>query len=238
MKRKRKKRTSTKYPNHLYPKRNYHLIPSNCKKIQDLYLLRLMAQSSMPEKGIIDMALMQKYMDYHHFLNGMSCNLLSIYRKADAKYWITNKALNDYWCEGLANSNVEVSDFVTVNNPGYFGFRISDIKQINSAYSVCDERGRTIRRDRIQCEVQHCPTISNFWHYNIVLYGIDDTSGKEHKYLLKDAVGKKKFSILAKSLMPEFFNILAKDLDMTSKRISESLYKYNKGWKRWLNNTK
>lgn len=216
----------------MYPRLDYHKIP-RVKHIQNMLVLRYMFKENMPEDCIITLDDMKRTMRCEHFFNGISVNLLSVFRVRDASFFIYDKELTRDW--NFRQKTVKAPhSLVSYNrNQGFYGFRIKDIEQINTTFQIYDDKGNPKRTDNLSCKVEHCPNKVNFWHFNIYLYGEEKLpDGKYRRYRLQDELKQKKVTNVASTIMDDFFDILKTKGQLYECRLPKPFYKRGKKWQR------
>lgn len=236
MKKRKNKKHYREYPNYMYPRKDYHKIPM-CNHLDDMMVLRFMykdrAVTKMPPEDSFNLTLMQDYMKEGLFMNGISCNLLSLFKKRDAIFWVKNQDLtNKDWNFKSPANHISKTDYDIYTDPGYFGFRIKDVEKLSTTIDIYDKNGCKKRVDDVVCRVEHCPNIVNFWHFNIFLYGIEKIDNTNRIYRLDKEVNEKKVRKIAKTLMSDFFEILLTHSKLSEKRLPYQLYRKGKKWNR------
>lgn len=236
MKKRKNKKLYREYPKLMYPRKDYHEIP-RCNHLDDMMVLRFMYKdetiTSMPSEDSFNQALMQDYMKEGHFKNGISCNLLSFFKKRDAIFWVKNQQLTDQdWNFKSPTKHISKKDYDIYTNPGYFGFRIKDVEELSTTIDIYDKNGCKKRVDDVVCRVEHCPNIVNFWHFNIYLYGIDKSEANPREYKLDKELNDKKFKKTAKTLMGDFYDILLTHSMLSEKHLPYHFYRKGKKWNR------
>lgn len=224
------------YPKHMYPHKNYHLIPRG-KHLKNMMILRAMYNGGieqMPDKGNVDLDMMKTYMRDSQFSSGISCNLLSVFKKDDSKFWVTNQDLTSTsWSLNSKISVITDNDFAIYDNPGYFGFKIMDVEKLSTTVNINDSKGKIIRTDVVFCKVVHCPNIVNFWHFNIFLYGIDSSNGEKNIYRLDERLNGNKIKKVAKSLMEDFYSILINGNNLKAYHLPPFYYRKGEKWNKY-----
>lgn len=175
-----------KYPSHLYPNKRYKKITYDFS-LGDHFLLRYTKEDVPLDKGE---QLLGKHMCASRFFNGCSTNLLSRYRKTDARFIVkgtANSPQHEDWNEGDSCYNLREIDFQYNKKRGYIGIKISDLLGVCIDKRPIVVNGIKIREDKVFLKIEHAPTKCNFWHFNIVICGINSKTGKEYK--LKDQEG-------------------------------------------------
>lgn len=236
MKKRKNKKQYREYPKYMNPRKDYHKI-FRSKHLDDMMILRFMykdqAISRMPSEDSFTLALMQDYMKEGHFVNGISCNLLSVFKKRDAIFWVKNQQLtNQDWNLKSPTKHISKKDYDIYLDPGYFGFCIKEVEQLSTTIDIYDDKGCKIRNDDVVCKVEHCPNIVNFWHFNIFLYGIDKSDNSIRIYRLDNEVSVNKVKKTAKTLMGDFFEILLTHSKLSEKPLPYQLYRKGKKWNR------
>lgn len=219
------------YPKYMYPRLDYHKIP-RVKQLQNMHVLRYMFKEDMPDGCMITSDVMKRTMRSDHFFNGMSVNLLSVFRVRDASFFIYDKDLTQDW--NFHQRIVKAPHSLVYYNPnqGFYGFRIKDIEQISTTFQIYDDKGKPKRTDDLLCQVEHCPNRVNYWHFNIYLYGEEKLQdGKIRRYRLQDELKQGKVTKVASTIMDDFFEILKTKPQLHEIRLPKPLYRRGKKWK-------
>lgn len=194
-------------------------------------VIRLMRNAKMPDKCLIDRDTMCVYMRDQEFYGGMSVSLLFRFKKRDAKWWVNDADLTDYWDYSSPSPDIPSQSLQYNEEQGYFGFCIKDIEGIKSTYPVYDDKGKVIRTDNLRCKVVHAPTKVNFWHYNIFLVGEQTMEDKSiRKYYLHEEYKQKKVGHIASNVMEDFYSILKTKYELKVYSIPKKLYKKGRKW--------
>ena len=230
-----RQKRKTSYPKHLLPRSEYHRIPTH-RKLNRLMLLRLMRNVDMPDKGIIDRDTMALYMKDGEFYGGMSVSLLCRFKKKDAKWWINDRELTDYWDFKSTVPTIPAESLKFNKNQGFFGFRINDIERIASTFTVYNKNGDEVRTDNLSCKVIHAPTKVNFWHFNIFLIGEEMRSDNTIRtYFLHEEYSKRRVSHIASQVMDDFYSILKTKHELKVYSIPKPFYRKGDKWKKLKN---
>ena len=203
-----KRKKSQGYPRYMYPKGTWHRIP-RYSKMGRMMVLRFMYMDQMPPGDIISYDVMKKNMRDSQFYEGLSVNLLSGFKKSDSIWWVDDKSLTDYWDFQSKAPKVPSDKLLIIQNPGYFGFIISDLEKIESTFQIFNDKGKPQRTDKVRCKVEHCPTRVNYWHYNIFLYGEKTVNNETVEYLLSNELKPGKVASVATMLMKNFYDCMS-----------------------------
>lgn len=152
--------------------------------LNDFFLLRYTDKDKPIKKGELNLA---THFSASQFKEGLSVNLLSVYRKQDACFKVLgtkDAPQHQCWVEGT-QPYIPSDDILKYSkNRGYVGIRIKHL------YTACIEKreikvqGTKLRDDKVYFILEHAPTVCNFWHFNIHIEAIN--SATNEKYLLKD----------------------------------------------------
>lgn len=174
------------YPKRLYPSKNNKRIVVDFS-MDEHYLLRYSDSNRPIYTSESDLG---KHFHPSRFFNGCSVNLLSVYRKCDARYLVHGKAdapQHQEWNEGDSSFLLKKKDYRYKKNRGFLGVKIGDLKNTFIDKAQIKVNGAVIREDKIFFDIEHAPTKCNFWHFNIMIYGIN--SNTNDIYRLRDVEG-------------------------------------------------
>ena len=90
------------------------------------------------------------------------------------------------------------------NTQRYYGFKISQIQNFEISFAYTAKY--ITPTDKIRFKIEHCPTMCNFWHFNIFIWGQDSSSKKWIKLECPNIISNKTFEKIAIAVLP----ILAK----------------------------
>lgn len=189
----------------MYPRLDFHKIP-RVKQLSNMLILRYMFKEDMPLDCIISLDDMKRTMKSGNFYEGMSVNLLSIFRVKDAPFFVYDKDFTRDWNFQQKVSMIPHS-LVSYNpNQGFYGFKIKEVEKIKTTFQIYDNKGHFKRTDNLFCQVEHCPNKVNFWHFNIFLYGEETLEdGSKRRYRLQDELKQSKVENVASTIMDDFF---------------------------------
>ncbi len=155
------------YPAELLPKRNYKIIQAS---LNGYALIRRSDKGEIfdPSTGKIknEYIVPLNFLN-RHFLN-WSCNLYGPFQVDYFKFKITEKSFNEYWTEGEEISAPLIDrDFSIDNEFSYYFLHIGQILE-NLKIPYDRDYGGRIEKDQIAVPILvHCPTLCNFWHFEI-----------------------------------------------------------------------
>lgn len=104
---------------------------------------------------------------------GVSLSLLSVYRKKDNAIIVNykaNKNYSKYWTAGEEAIRPKRKNIRYKRDRGYFGFSINDLETLSKKMDI-KKNGSSIGEHIITLKAIHKPTLSNYWHCEIVLFG-------------------------------------------------------------------
>lgn len=168
------------YPNKLYPQKNYKPLAVDLS-LNDYYLLRYTVDNKPVKDGQKELG---KHFCPSRFYNGCSTNLLSVYKKCDARYIVHGNAHSPQhqdWKEGKSHHQLSFSDFHYKKNRGFVGVKIEDLRATFIDKRSIVVQGTVVRNDKVYFEVEHAPTRCNFWHFNIMVYGINSKTNEIYR---------------------------------------------------------
>lgn len=174
------------YPEHLYPSKLYKKIVVDAS-LDNFVLLRY-TKDNAPLKP--DEKNLGSHLCASRFYNGCSVNLLSVYKKCDARYVVLGKSTSPQhqdWKEGNSHFPLRLSDYKYLKKRGYIGVAIKDVHSVYIAKREIKINGTKLRDDKVFFKIEHSPTRCNFWHFNIMIYAVNSHTGKE--YRLRDLNG-------------------------------------------------
>ncbi len=164
------------YPQDLLPKNNYKIIQET---LNGYSLIRKSPPGEIFDpstKMIKNEFLVPSNFHNRHFLN-WSCNLYGPFKTEYFKYRIISNGLNEYWSEDRAKepeSPVYNDDFKIDEDFGSYFLSISKILfNLKIPYDKYRD-GQTDKGLKAVPHLVHCPTLANFWHFEIRWKDNDD----------------------------------------------------------------
>lgn len=178
------------YPNRILPGRASKIIQVN-KSLHDYYLIRYDTRNQpIPDAETFDKIHKENF-STGYFKNGWSTTLLGVYSKNDARFVIKKEVrerLSKPWLQGEKSIKVRNKDIDYVINRGFFGLMIRDVLSC-SFDLIVTINNKYERTDKVSYEIVHEPTHSNYWHFSIYAYAINENT--KEKYYLKDNLPSK-----------------------------------------------
>lgn len=145
--------------------------------------------------------------------NGISVNLISIYKKKDMKFApIENRnepRFHISFEEGADGCLPQAREYTYDNAKKYYGFKVSQIQDFEILFAY--KANGISPSNKIRFKIEHSPTMCNFWHFNIFLFGQDCFSGKWIKLECPKNVSNNTFKKIANAIFP----FLAKKIIMS-----------------------
>lgn len=213
-----------KYPHRLLPRADYHNIVVDAY-LDDFFLLRYALGNASIKKGDKSFA---RHFKSSQFFDGLSVNLLSVFRKQDAAFMVLGSAGDPQHQEWKQGNDPFIVDDRLLKYSRYRGFVGIKIKDLNRA--KIDKRdikvdGVTIRKDEVHFKIEHAPTLCNFWHFNIHIEGIN--SKNSQYYLLRNEQGYKntQLSKVAADLLHQIEDFVVSRQRMYVHKLPKSYYK-------------
>ena len=212
-----------RYPSKLYPQKKYKLLIVDYS-LNNHYLLRYTIDNEPINESQKDLG---KHFCPSRFYNGCSTNLLSVYRKCDARYIVHGKAdfpQHQNWKEGDHYYSLKTSDFHYKKKRGFIGVKIKDLRSLYIDKYRIVVQGAVVREDKVYFNVEHAPTKCNFWHFNVLIYGVNS---KTHEtYRLRDIEGYSngQMTKVATALIHKLEDKLVLPQDMKKMYLSKSKY--------------
>lgn len=183
-----------RYPRRLLPNHKCFIIPENAFRsdFQDFFLLRRVRHDdSYPD--IRDR--LKSQFKPSTFKNGISVVLYSFFRKEDIG-WCCRKPYGKkmkYECVWEKNNQKTVfpknKHLQYEKSATFEGYRISDVYEYQADYPfpVKDNGKLRDRADEVRLKVVHEPVSINFWHCEIMLYGMNGDDHTEYVFSNKQA---------------------------------------------------
>lgn len=160
-----------RYPQHLLPHRRYKMITLD-EWMKRMYVIRY-------TEGGVQIADKQVLRDTYpnHFkdsvwINGISVSLCGLFRKRDVAYVIKPYKIKRYskdWMQGKGVRSPKEKHVMMKPTKGFLGLNIGDMLSVKFPYDVTYyvENEKKTRTDQCSLKIEHAPTVSNFWHFNI-----------------------------------------------------------------------
>lgn len=213
------KKRQRRYPRHLVPHKKYKITPVDAD-LDDFYLLRYMSNDNTPlgSKEIKDV------FPPSRFYCGMSVNLLSKYRKCDVRYYVNPKKHRkcfENWEEGKAG--ILPSEFSYYKKRPFVGIKVDGLRSAELDIQIGNAKP-SIRRDKVFFRIEHCPVMSNFWHFNIFLYGENSVTGEMYRLHEAPNVSKNKVQTTASKLIQQIAGDIVDKDQMKAKYLPKRFY--------------
>ena len=169
-----------RYPRRLLPKRKFSLIPEECfiTEMKEFFLLRRIKKDD--SKQDFRDKLKSQFIP-STFGKGISVVLLSIYRKEDIG-WCCRKPYGKkmkYECKWEDNNRKTIfpknKHLQFDKGASFGGYKISEVYEYQADYPISKNENGTVRTrpDLVKLKVIHEPVCINFWHCEIMLYGVN-----------------------------------------------------------------
>lgn len=164
-----------KYPIRLLPSKTYKELGRLSSVLNSDYVLIRTAPDNKPISSYDNLLFrLSELMKASQFRKGgVSMSLLGRYKKKDNCIIVNYKADNrysEYWHQGDSCKRPKRKNIRYRRDRGYFGIPIKAIEAV-SKMSKLKKDGANIGMHKITMQVIHKPTLSNYWHCEIVLYG-------------------------------------------------------------------
>lgn len=169
-----------KYPNHLLPKSNYKYIRLDAWMNQ-MFVIRftedgneLASQTELVEN-------IHSHFKSSRWFNGISVCLLGPYRKNDVRYQLKRyvvKRFSKTWKQG-SRVKPPKNKHLFCADRGYLGIKIADVNAVKFDFDCeyKDGNNKKRRKDTCYLKIEHSPTKSLFWHFNIWLCSKNGITG-------------------------------------------------------------
>lgn len=158
--------------------------------------------------------------------NGISVNLISIYKKNYMKFFpIEDKNRPRFHSPFNWNSDgciPKAGEYKYNKAQRYYGFKISQIQDLEISFAF-KANGITLT-DRIRFKIEHCPTMCNFWHFNIFIWGQDSISKEWIKLECPTVVSNKTFKKIAIAAFPILAKKIVKPKVMRALQLNKKYY--------------
>lgn len=200
------------YPTRLLPKRNFHIISVD-DGLDNFFLIRYSLGNKSIKKKVCRRKLTQqdkdtqrkelaKHFKASQFDEGLSVNLLSVYRKQDAAFIVGSRdTSNQIWS---TNSRAqEPQNPIFYRYRGFVGIKIKNIRNTVIDNKEIKIGGVVIRKDKVYFKLEHVPTKCNFWHFNIEIYGINSITGVEYRLRNEPSYKNSQLSKVAAALLDQ-----------------------------------
>lgn len=158
--------------------------------------------------------------------NGISVNLISIYKKNDMKFfpieYKDNPRFHLLFAWDSDGCLPQVGEYKYNNTQRYYGFKISQIQnfEISFAYTAkC-----ITPTDKIRFKIEHCPTMCNFWHFNIFILGQDSSSKKWIKLECPNIISNRTFEKIAIAALPILAKKIVEPKVMRARKLNKKYY--------------
>ena len=183
-----------RYPRRLLPNHKYSLITEVTIKgdLKDFFLLRRVKHDdSYPD--VRDR--LKSQFNSSTFKNGISVVLCSVFRKEDIG-WCCRKPYGKkmkYECIWMNNNKKTLfpknKHLQYEKSATFGGYKISEIYEYQAEYPFpIKENGKERNRpDEVRMKVVHEPICINFWHCEIMLYGMNGDNQTEYAFSNKQA---------------------------------------------------
>lgn len=217
-----------KYPVRLLPLPSYHKIKDS-DITRNMYFIRQIRRGHQIKRIKNLRSKCEKLLSASEFYGGISCNLLSVFKKSDAAFLPSNDDLlgyTDYWNEGDAARYPTEGNYEYYPWQGYFGFKVKDVYEFEADIPIKNKNGKTIRTDTALLRFVHAPTYCNFWHFNLFLHAKHSVTGQI--YNLSDAesgVSKTQVGKIADSLIDDIAPLLRTGKSLKYTYVTKSKYK-------------
>lgn len=163
---------------------------------------------------------------YSTLKNGISVNLLAVYKKKDMKFFaIEDKEKPCFHVPmklGFLGKRPIAGEYLFDASKNYYGFKIATLKalEIELTYKA---KG-IMPANKIHFDIEHSPTMSNFWHFNIVLWGQDSISGEWIKLRCPEIISNATFEKIAYAIFPILAEKIILPKKMRAKKINKKYY--------------
>lgn len=220
------------YPN--YPK---HIIgKSNFKKIDNVDFLKhrgffigrttSLGADSFSIDAVKDSFAKGREVKDTTIKNGISVNLISIYKKYDMKFFpIEDKQDPQFHVPFIWKSDgclPQIGDYKYNNAQRYYGFKISQIQDLEISF-VYKANG-IAPTDKIRFKIEHSPTMCNFWHFNIFIWGQDSVSKEWIKLECPMVVSNSTFKKIAIAAFPLLAKKIVKPKVMRARKLNKKYF--------------
>lgn len=158
--------------------------------------------------------------------NGISVNLIARYKKKHLKFFpIEDKTSPRFHLEFSWNTNgckPQVGEYSYNHRMKYYGFRISQIHDMEISFAY--KANGISPSDKIRVRLEHCPTMSNFWHFNMFLWGKDVNSGKWVKLEIQKHISNGTFKKIAMATFPHLAKKIVIPKMIRARKLNKKYY--------------
>ena len=158
--------------------------------------------------------------------NGISVNLIAVYKKKDMKFSpIDDKTAPRFHTPFKWNSNAclpQNGQYTYNRKQRYYGFNIARLQdcEISFAYKA---NGIT-PSDKIRFKIEHYPTMCNFWHFNIFIWGQVSSSKEWIKLECPKYVSNGTFKKIAIAAFPLLAKIIVGPKVMRARKLNKKYF--------------
>ncbi len=192
------------------------------KGLGNHYILRLAPKGVVIRDSTQLKQHFKKSMQSKEFVDGVSVNLLSVFRKKDVLLRPNYTAHPDWENNWVPNSTTErplIEDIYHDKRRSYFGFRIKDLNTITFEYfPIKKADSPTMTPKQLTLRVEHRPSKINFWHCNIFI------SEKDTDVDIRNVFDDKVIMRMAKQVIPYLIPHALLPCVMKGKKIDKTLY--------------
>lgn len=217
-----------KYPVRLLPLHSYHKIKDS-DITQNMYFIRQIRRGYQIKHIRNLRSKCKKLLSASEFYGGISCNLLSIFKKSDAALLPSNDdqlGYTEYWNEGAAARFPTEGNYECYPWQGYFGFMVKDVYKFEAEIPIKNSKGKTIRKDTALLRFVHAPTYCNFWHFNLFLHAKHAVTGQIYNLSGAESdVSKTQVGRIAASLIDDIALLLRTGKSLKYTYVTKSKYK-------------
>lgn len=160
-----------KYPQHLLPNRRYKFITLD-EWMKQMFVIRYTDGGiQIPDSQTLQNSYAAHFKESHWY-QGISVSLCGPFKKKDTAYIIKPykiKRFSKPWKQGKG-VRIPKQKHVELNpTRGYLGMKIGKLQEVSFSYTFdyLDGKIKKTRTDQCHLVLEHAPTQSNFWHFNI-----------------------------------------------------------------------
>lgn len=157
--------------------------------------------------------------------NGISVNLLSVYKKKDMKFSPiedrNNPRFHIPFQFGKIGNRLMVGEYSFDRSKQYYGFEVSSLRALEIDFTY--KANGIIPTSKIRFNIEHSPTMSNFWHFNIFLWG-QDSNTKEWMKLESPIVSNSTFKKIACAIYPFLAEKIVMPKGLRVKKLNKKYY--------------
>ena len=157
-------------------------------------------------------------------------NFVSVFKRQDSRIALDYKNHREHasdWCaehKAMCPEKSHIRHF----HSGYYGFQIKDLQKIRREQVELKVGNQKKGRYNISFVLIHRPTVSNYWHCELHIYGksVDPCheSGTMIELQQKGIVSKNAVTSIANSMMTDFEKIVKSKNEIKRRRIDKKLY--------------